>query len=251
MLDNTTINVLESAAIEGNAVRLTSGQLDRNVYLAVNEVLTRIGGKWTTKAKAHLFPTDPAPMLAHILATGQLPPKNKDLLAYFPTPAAVARQMVLRADMDDIDLFVLEPSAGTGAICDLIKHVYPSAAIHAVEIDAGRAAVLRAAGYTVDQADFLTHTTHHAYNRILMNPPFTAPGDALAYITHIERAYTMLSPGGRLVAIAPAGFTFRDDKRSRGFRDLVERNGSYAELEQDAFKSSGTGVNTVMLWMDQ
>lgn len=248
MLDNQTINILETAAFDDNTVRLTCGQLERKQYVAVNEVLERIGGKWTRKIGAHVFPTDPAPLLGHILATGELPPKNP--LAFFATPADVVTDMIWHARLESTHR-VLEPSAGTGAIADAVRSAVPSALLHCVEIDQGRADQLRTKGHDVIGGDFLTFATNVQYDRILMNPPFTLAGDALAYITHIEKAYTHLAPDGRLVAIAPPGFTFRDDKRSRAFHAFVEKNGSWKALESGTFSASGTGVNTVMLWLDR
>jgi len=40
--------------IEGHNVRITA-QLDRKLYLAVNKVLDRIGGKWNRMANSALF----------------------------------------------------------------------------------------------------------------------------------------------------------------------------------------------------
>src|SRR4051794_19253145 len=108
-IDPTVINILRDAQIEGMHVRLTSGQLQRKTYEAVNEVLSRLGGKWVgRKVSAHVFADDPRPLLEDIIATGEMPKKNP--LAYFPTPAAIARQMVERAIVYGSEI-VLEPSA--------------------------------------------------------------------------------------------------------------------------------------------
>ena len=52
------LTVLSTVEIEGNNVLITA-QLDRKLYLAVNKVLDRIGGKWNKKAKSHVFDADP------------------------------------------------------------------------------------------------------------------------------------------------------------------------------------------------
>lgn len=246
-IDNQTLNILDSAAIDGNMVRLTCGQLDRKTYEKVNDVLVRIGGKWTTKAKAHIFADDPAPILGHVLTTGQMPPKNP--LAYFATPAPIVARMIERIHLEN-DMQILEPSAGEGAICDGIRSVNPDAWLRCVEIDARRAAILRAKGYEVHEQDFLTIRSLMSFEAILMNPPFSVKGDPLAYISHIEHAMSLLAPWGRLVAIAPSGFTFRDDRRSRAFRNTVETRGGWEALDTGAFKASDTMANTVMLWIN-
>ena len=79
------LTVLREAECDSDRVRITSGQLDRTLYKEVNEVLVRLGGKWKGgHTKAHLFPYDPRPLLAGVLATGDMPPKNP--WAFFPTP---------------------------------------------------------------------------------------------------------------------------------------------------------------------
>jgi hypothetical protein len=42
--------VISSGEVDGNSFCITSGQLDRNLYTAVNEVLENLGGKWSRKA---------------------------------------------------------------------------------------------------------------------------------------------------------------------------------------------------------
>jgi len=50
------LRVLSAVDISGNEV-IILGHLDRKLYLAVNKVLDRIGGKWNRKAKTHVSRT--------------------------------------------------------------------------------------------------------------------------------------------------------------------------------------------------
>lgn len=247
-MTNVQTNIVQilrdHAVVDGTAVRLTCGQLDRKIYQAVNEVLERLGGKWNRKAAAHVFTGDPAPLLEEVIHTGAMPQKNP--LAYFATPPQIAARMVEAARMEG-DEQVLEPSAGEGAICDAVRSTHPQATIRAVEIDPCRAAMLHAKGYDVHEQDFLTFRSLMLFDTILMNPPFAVDTDPLAYITHIEHAFSLLAPWGRLVAIAPTGFTFRTDRRSAGFRAFVEQHGGWDDLPAKAFSASDTGVSTVMI----
>lgn len=245
-IDANILTILKtSAAIDGNRVRLTCGQLDRKTYQAVNEVLERLGGTWVgRKTAAHVFSDDPRPLLEECIYTGRMPDKN--VLAYFPTPPAIVAQMIAQVTIGVGDA-VLEPSAGEGAICDGVRAVQPEATIRAVEIDPRRAAILQAKGYAVDACDFLSWSSLQSYEAALMNPPFVVAGDPLAYIAHIEKAHTHLAPWGKLIAIAPPSFTFRSDKRSTAFRAFVERYGQWIELPEDSFSASGTDVNTVLI----
>jgi 16S rRNA G1207 methylase RsmC len=77
-----------------------------------------------------------------------------------------------------------------------------------------------------------------------MNPPF-CKGQDIAHITH---ALKFLKNGGRLVAVASAGVTFRQDRRYVEFRNLIASLGGTIEMLPDgAFKSSGTDVSTCII----
>lgn len=99
--------------------------------------------------------------------------------------------------------------------------------------------------------DFLSYNPVSKYQAIIMNPPFAIEGDSLAYITHIEHAWSLLADGGVLISIAPSGFAFREDKRTSAFRSLVEQHGTWRNLESGSFAESGTGVNTVVITIEK
>ena len=86
------LRVLSTCEIEDNNVQITAGQLDRKLYLAVNKVLDRIGGKWNRKAKAHVFDQDPTDRLNNVIESGVLDPEVKT--GYFPTPAVIVDNMI-------------------------------------------------------------------------------------------------------------------------------------------------------------
>jgi hypothetical protein len=90
-----------------------------------------------------------------------------------------------------------------------------------------------------------------AYDRVIMNPPFSNGLDA----DHVRRAYDMLNPGGRLVAITSEGIFYREDAKARGFRDWFAQVGGTSEKLEGAFLDPNevrtTGVNTRMLVIDK
>jgi 16S rRNA G1207 methylase RsmC len=107
---------------------------------------------------------------------------------------------------------------------------------------------LREEGYQVEEADFMTVPQRQDFDRVLMNPPFSKGQD----VKHVTHALGFLKPGGRLVAIMGAGVTFRQDKRTTDFRELVQSMGGTIEpLPEGSFKSSGTMVNTVIVVIDK
>jgi hypothetical protein len=236
-----------------DSVKLLCGELDRKEYEAVNAVLERIGGKWKGSKKAHLFSFDPRPLLAAVQETGKMPPKNP--LAYFPTQRPVVDRMVELAFMNYVpeDARFGEFSAGQGAIVDaLVEAGIRPEQIDICEIDELNRMVLERKGYALAGDDFLSFDgPPNTYDRILINPPFSVQGDRLAYITHIERAYELLRPHGVMVAIAPPGFLRNTGQREKDFLKFVLTFGEYSEIEAGAFKESGTGIATVMIYLEK
>lgn len=58
-VDLDVIEVLKGVETEGNKLRITQ-KLDRAMYQKVNKTLTGIGGKWSSREKAHVFEKDVA-----------------------------------------------------------------------------------------------------------------------------------------------------------------------------------------------
>ncbi len=244
-------DVLKECKVEGNTLYLPQKQLDRKLYEQVNDAIARMGGKWNRKAKGHVFPANPSQALASILDTGNAPAKNPT--DFFATPAHIAERMAACISAGKDDIRVLEPSAGTGSIAQAIrKHCERyriNAELDCIEILPEFQAHLRGLGFYLAGGDFLEYRPTGSYDYILMNPPFTSPSDPLAYIAHIEHAWQLLAPGGLLMAIAPGGFAFRNDRRIVNLRSLIEKHGSWEYLEDGAFKESGTGVRTALIEM--
>lgn len=79
------------------------------------------------------------------------------------------------------------------------------------------------------------------YDRIVMNPPFSDGRD----IQHVQHAYNLLKPGGRIVAIMGEGAFFQSNKRAEAFRDwLDERGATNEKLPDGSFMDPSLPVNT-------
>lgn len=240
--------VLSAVNIRGNEVQII-GHLDRKLYLAVNKVLSQIGGKWNRKAKAHVFDTDPTDRLNAVIESGMLDPKIKT--GYFPTPAVIVDKMIALADLNR-DHLILEPSAGQGHISDEICRrlgLHPHEII-VCETLAENKHILQEKGYTPEGLEFLSYVEEMIrvdgeFDRIVMNPPFERQED----IDHVTAAYGLLAPGGILVTIMSAGVTFRENNKTLQFREnIMEPHSTYLEhLPSGAFSESGTMVNTILL----
>jgi hypothetical protein len=178
--------------------------------------------------------------------------RGKKLDGFFPTPRAIIRRMLAAAAIEPTHR-VLEPSAGKGDILDAIRREHPDVDLSAVERNLTLQGVLTAKGYgdIVHYEDFLEH--QGVYDRVCMNPPFEQSAD----VEHIRKAYDLLAPGGRVVAIASEHGFFASDAKSIAFRDwLCGLDHAYDEqLPDDAFQGVDafrqTGVKTRLVVIDK
>lgn len=140
---------------------------------------------------------------------------------------------------------VLEPSAGTGNIALALADL--GARVDCVEIYPKNCAKLREFPQLVQviEADFLKlEFAGDGYDRIVMNPPFAKQTD----LDHVLHAAKYLKRGGILVSVMSAGVTFRTNKKTQEFLQLVSKmNATFIDLPDESFKSSGTTVRTVIL----
>lgn len=244
-VDNEVLNVLSAAECNGPQLFLT-GQLDRNLYTRTNKVLEAAGGKWNRKAKAHIFDTDASDRIEQIILTGDVV-VPKDDFEFFPTPPAVAERVIELADIQN-GMRVLEPSAGKGALALAAQQSALDVKVDMFELMPENNAHLHSMNIKTakigDPIDFLSVEPMASFDRIVMNPPFGRQAD----IKHVSHALKFLKPGGLLVSVMASSLTFRSNKLTTDFRQLiVDRGGHIEELPEGAFKSSGTMVNTVIV----
>lgn len=90
------------------------------------------------------------------------------------------------------------------------------------------------------------------YDRIIMNPPFSDRRDA----QHVQHAYSLLKPNGRIVAIMGEGVFFGNDKKAQAFRDWLDSvDATVEKLPEGTFLDPSlpvnTGVNARMVVIDR
>ncbi|MFA5266223.1 MAG: methyltransferase [Opitutaceae bacterium] len=240
-VEDDVLAVLSRAETNGNALVLT-GQLDRRMYERTNKVLEAAGGKWNKKARAHLFDDEAATRVDQIILSGEVE-VPKDEFNFFPSPPDVVARLMELADVRQ-GMRVLEPNAGKGAIAYVCANA--GATVDCYELMEANFAAL--AGDVrlglVRRMDFLAQLPEANYDRVVMNPPFAKQAD----IKHVLHALRFLKPGGLLVSVMAASVTFRDNKLTQEFRDLIrERGGNIEALQDGAFKASGTMVRSVIV----
>jgi len=157
-------------------------------------VMERLGGAETSKG---IWEFDYAiiPVLKELSRSGRIPEQKSH--QFYPTPEELAEIAVEMAEIEPHNV-CLEPSAGQGGIADFM----PKDRTTCIEVSPLHCAVLKAKGYDTICAEFIWYsgTVTNRYDRIVMNPPFSAGRGA----EHVKSAAKMLSAGGRLVAILPA-----------------------------------------------
>ena len=237
--------VLEHVTVEDGAVKLPA-ELARPLYVAVNKALAAIGGRWDRRRAGHVFPAgvDPADRLAELLGSGRA--TSARAAGFFETPPALVAEIIAVAQILPHHR-VLEPSAGHGAIAARLVAIVGAGNLTVVELLEENCCVLRGLGYEPVHGDFLTVDLDGPFDRILMNPPFDGRQD----VRHVNHAFSLLAPGGRLVAVMPESVTYRDDQATSRIRELVDAHGSVTSNPDRSFASSGTDIATVTVLLDK
>lgn len=268
-ITDRTRELLANAHVDGTHVSLKE-QVTPAEYKQVKAVLESLGGVWTRKVSALVFPAgvDPAALIASTLDGGAVPLHARAAEGYVRTPDALASTLATYpyANVGALTrgALVFEPSAGDGSIAAAIVAANPGVDVLALEPNEQRFSALlqwqQTAGGGGNIGVLLDTLEAYAaglagkaprFDRVVMNPPFSVPGNATLWIDHVHLAYGLLKPGGRLVAVVPQGFVYRSDKKHTAIRDLVDVVGGWDELPEDTFKESGTGVRAAVIWMDK
>lgn len=192
--------------------------------------------------------------------------RRTEIDGFFPTPRELAERMVELAKIQPGDE-VLEPSAGMGHLLLAVLEKHPRAEVMAIE----KVPLL------CEYLELIREQYHdrlYVYegdcqqaggevDRVVMNPPYENAQDIL----QVWKAFQLLRPGGRLVALVSEGPFFRQDAKSRDWRNwLDDTNSNWGsrtdrpcvvlnEQLVDAFKGpqafNQTGVAVRLLVLDK
>ena len=162
--------------------------------------------------------------------------ENKDL---YPTPKNIIDKMLCDLDFTMIKS-ILEPSAGTGNIVEVLKkkeeistryYKKVSFDIDCIEVDQNLQHILKGKNFRVVYNDFLTYNTMKEYDAIIMNPPFSNG------CKHLLKALEMQQRNGGAVVCLLNAETLKNpctNERLDLQRKLTEYNAK-VEFIQDAF----------------
>lgn len=170
---------------------------------------------------------------------------------FYPTPKPLVTQMwqMLHEIIDGPIGTILDPSAGKGDLLEepsCYRRSYHSQSTgYAIEIDPDLQAILREKGHTVLGGDFLAYSEPLEFRAILMNPPFNQG------VHHVLKAWSILKPGGGLVAIVNSE-TIENQCHAERQRlgELIDLFGGSKKLGQ-AFKDAQRPVlvSVSMIWL--
>lgn len=186
--------------------------------------------------------------------------KAEEGVDYYPTPEPVGLYMTKIAHLEP-GMTVLEPSAGHGAISRWVPSSNNLTIIEPSEQLLNQARITAQANTTAINGTFESVSDRTKFDRILMNPPYGRNG--VTALEHLKKAFTMLKPGGRMVAIVPNGPAFdkrfnkwmlgeadaKTGKTAAGQKDLALV--SSISLPRIAFAKAGTSVSTKILVLEK
>ena len=254
LLSAEVLQVLTDLEIDDLRVRIPY-RLQSRTYKEVDEIFTRLGGIWTRQEQAHVFAETPTPLLAQVLQDRRLPPKPlANPTAFFPTPHTLVEELLMGYPFDRVPdgARLLEPSAGDGRIACALRAYFAShsltpATIDCCEVLPRHRVTLSNLDFPLVGDDFLLYQPVEPYTAIVMNPPFSVPGQRHAYRNHMRHAWSMLAEEGVLIAVAPADYTVFEDAASRAFLQWILLYGEWDACEKGQFKESGTPIDTTVI----
>jgi hypothetical protein len=196
------------------------------------------------------YPLKSEPQEADAVKQKERALRGQKIQGFFPTPRHLVDQMLDLADIQPGHT-VLEPSAGKGDILDAIRERHPDAQTFGIEPHSALADIVRTKGHDVQMRDFMdVPVTNRGAgesrpDRIVMNPPFEDGQD----MTHVQHAYNLLKPGGKMVAIMSEGPFSRQDGKATAFRSWLDSvQGEHEQLPSGSFAGNDsfnqTGVST-------
>lgn len=131
--------------------------------------------------------------------------KRRDYTKFFtyPETAKFMAEIINPKPME----FVLEPSAGNGALVKAIKTISPESLVVAVELYNQWFIELTECADIVIIRDFLQFESIPKFNHCIANPPF---GNGIDLDAHINKMRSMVKKGGKIVVIVPLDYNINE-----------------------------------------
>ena len=235
--------VLKNCKYENGVLKLPDVQLNPKSYAEAKKWISEAGGKWTGgKVQGFTFDFN-ADRVVKILMEGKRVNLQQEF-QFFETPEPLAGWLVsLGGEIRDDD-YILEPSAGRGAIVRAIRKVNSKVTIDCFELmPENRQFLEKIENLNLCGEDFLQGTPR-LYSKIFANPPFSKNQD----IRHVRAMYESLEQGGILCVITSKHWVLATEKICKDFREWLEEiNAEQHEIPSGAFDESGTSIATMAI----
>jgi len=215
-------------------------RFSKKCYDELKDLMIRAGGKYSKNGFA--FKGKDAQDIKSRLMAGEVIDDKKKFQQFYTPPEVVKIVRDLAGPITDA--VVLEPSAGRGALVEGI----PKSQVRCCELDPENREYLLNEGYTLVGDDFMEFDPGYMFDVILANPPFTNNQD----IRHVQHMYDLLADGGVLVSVMSIGWKTGNNKLQKEFRNwLQEKEATVIEIDQGAFRSSGTSIATCLVKLEK
>jgi predicted RNA methylase len=125
----------------------------------------------------------------------------RDYTKFFTYPET-AEFMAKLLDPKEYD-YILEPSAGNGALVKAVKKIQPKCYVDAIEIDRKWQDELKNCADSVHIEDFTMTPRTFFYDKCIANPPF---GNETNLEDHFDNIIDHVKRGGKIVMLVPESF---------------------------------------------
>ena len=159
--------------------------------------------------------------------------KNYD---FYATPIDVIENLLNNIDLNQYGNKVLEPSAGNGNICRVIKRYYPNKSVTALEIREEELENLIQYSDEVIIDDYLQIETDSKYNIIIGNPPYSKA------IEFVNKSLELLEENGVLIFLLRTAFL--ESKSRYSFWQKNPLSGLYTLSKRPSFTGKGTDATS-------
>jgi hypothetical protein len=157
---------------------------------------------------------------------------NRAVLDAYYTPESTIHNFLDEYGLEMNDFNVLEPSAGSGAFCKVLRERYPNIHIHANEIRSEMSNILSNYADVVTNEDFLSLQPLHKYDLIIGNPPFLLALESIKKCFEISKCNTTI-----IMLLRTA---FLETKSRYEFWKEHPLNGLYTLANRPSFGGTGT-----------
>ena len=158
------------------------------------------------------------------------------------TPEDVIHNFLNNYNLDMNGLHILEPSAGTGNFCKVLRERYPTSKISAIELNEENKNILKLYCDSVKIGDFLSIVKNINVDIVIGNPPYSL---ALEFM---EKLFKITKPNTKIIMLLRTAFL--ESKKRHNFWQKHPLNGLYTLSQRPSFTGTGTDATSysIMVW---